>query len=99
MLKLMQKLAKRGNMDAVPGYLLTFGLIAVFAVVLFLLLEGLGNQTTDANATHAVNQMRDGGQAIVDFAPTWGVVLAIVVLLTIVIGGFGYMYGRRKGYM
>lgn len=65
-----------------------------------------GSHNLDALLTYAGNSSIDisGGMGnITSYAPTWGTILGVAVLLGIVIGGFalgvvGYKVGKNRGY-
>jgi hypothetical protein len=53
----------------------------------------------EENAFLAVGRLNEGMYNIVDYAPQWGTLIGVAILLAIVIGGFmGVAYGRKKGW-
>lgn len=80
-----------------PNVAMSFIMVAVIFVAGFLVLAGLGDSTTDADATNAIGNVTSGLNNIISYAPIWGVILGVAVLLTIVIGGF--MFARGRGYL
>jgi len=85
------------GLTELPGVAMTLVMVAVIFVAGFLVLEGLEDSTTGADATNAINNVSAGLTNIVEYAPTWGVILGVAVLLSIVIGGF--MFARGRGYV
>lgn len=65
-----------------------------------------GSANVDALLTDAGNSSIDvstGMGNITGYAPTWGTIIGVAVLLSIVIGGFalgavGYQMGKKRGY-
>jgi len=58
--------------------------------------NGMGDSRTDsANLNSTVANVTDGMLNVVEYAPTWGTIIGVAVLLAIVIGGFSF--GRRRG--
>jgi len=83
------------SISDMPNLAITFVLVAALFVAGFLVISGLGDSTTDAEATSAVANVSEGMLNIVEYAPTWGTIIGVAVLLGIVIGGFAF--GRRRG--
>ena len=83
------------SMSELPTLAITFVLVAALFVAGFLVVEGLGDSTTDASATSAIANVTEGMGNITAYAPTWGTIIGVAVLLGIVIGGFSF--GRQKG--
>lgn len=92
---------RKGNLglDSVPSTAITFVIVAVVFVVGYLVLAGLGANTSNASATSAINNLTAGLDNIVSFAPTWGTVIAASVVLLIVVGGLYFFMARRDGGM
>ena len=83
------------GLSDLPTIAITFTLVAALFVAGFLVVDGLGDSTTDAAATSAVLNVTEGMSNIVEYAPIWGTIVGVAVLLAIVIGGFAF--GRKKG--
>ena len=83
------------GLNELPTIAITFTLVAALFVAGFLVVDGLGDSTSDADATHAVANVTAGMSNIVEYAPVWGTIIGVAVLLAIVIGGFSF--GRKKG--
>lgn len=79
-----------------PGIAMTLVMVGVIFVAGFLVLAGLEDSTTDTDATNAINNISSGLTSVVEYAPTWGVIIGVAVLLSIVVGGF--MFARGRGY-
>jgi hypothetical protein len=90
---------KKGTLTLgnVPGLALTMVFIAAIFVGGYLVLAGLGNSSTDTSVTGAVQNMTSAFDNIVTYAPTWGTIVGVSVLIGIVI--FGFAYAGKKGYM
>ena len=88
------------SFDDVPNLALGLGFIAVVVIVVFLMLADLGSNATvagDANATNAVNQLKDAGQSVVDWGPTWGLMIGVGTVIGILGLAFGGIIARRGG--
>jgi len=83
------------GLSELPTLAITFVLVAALFVSGFLVVSGLGDSTTDPAATSAVANVSQGMLNIVTYAPIWGTIVGVAVLLGIVIGGFGF--GRSRG--
>lgn len=68
-------------------------IVAVFGVTAYIVLAGLGDSTSDSAAVSAIGNFTASLQNVVSYAPTWGTILGVAVLITIVFGAFTY-YGR-----
>ena len=88
------------TLDGVPGIMLTLVFIVTIAVAIYLVLAGL--KTTASTVTGeavtnttlaAVMNMTTTMNNITSFAPTWGTVLGVAVLIGIVITAFAF--GRK----
>lgn len=77
-----------------PNVAVTLVLIGAIFVAGFLVVTGLGDSTTNTDATNAVNNVTQGMTNIVTYAPTWGVIIGVAVLLGIVLLGFGFARSR-----
>lgn len=90
---------KRGlvSLGDAPGVALQLVLIAAIFVAGFLVVTGLGDSTTNADAGFAVANITEGMSNITGYMPTIGVIVGVAILLGIVIGGFGF--ARNKGYL
>lgn len=99
-----KKLSKKGNitLDTLPTLLLTLVVIATLAVAIYLTLNGLGNAIPDSDknastteqGTLAVGNFTASINNIVAFAPTWGTVLGVAILVGIIIVAFAF--GRKQ---
>ena len=83
------------SISELPSLAITFVLVGALFVAGFLVINGLGDATSDASATSAVANVSAGMLNIVTYAPIWGTIVGVAVLLGIVIGGFSF--GRSKG--
>ena len=83
------------GISELPGLAITFVLVAALFVAGFLVVGGLGDSTDDASAASAVANVSEGMLNIVSYAPIWGTIVGVAVLLGIVIGGFSF--GRNQG--
>jgi len=90
-----QRMGKRGAMGLgdVPGIFLSLVFIVTIGVAAYLVLAGLGASTTDAHATAAVGNFTSALDAVVGYAPTWGVLIGVAVLIGIVLMAF--QFGRK----
>jgi hypothetical protein len=105
----MKRLAqgKKGNMSL--GDVPKIALVLIFTAAIFvggyLVLVGLGtagadgdgNASTTSSAELAVGNMTDALDNIVTYAPTWGTIVGVSVLIGIVI--FGFAYAGKRGYL
>ena len=83
------------GMAELPQIAITFVLVAALFVAGFLVVGGLGDSTTDVDATSAVANVTTGMLNVVTYAPIWGTIIGVAVLLGIVIAGFAF--GRSRG--
>lgn len=90
--------AKRGNsgLGGLPNTVLTVVVIAAFFVAGYLAVTGLGASSSNASVAAAVGNITAMLDNIIGFAPTWGTLIGVAILLIIIVGGF--MFGRNKGY-
>ena len=88
------------QLSDVPGIALTMVLIAAIFVAGFLVIDGLDdNLSANSYAANSTAKLNEGMFNVVDYAPQWGTLIGVAVLLAIVIGGFmGVTYGRQKGW-
>ena len=77
----------------VPGLMLSLVFIVTIGVAIYLVLAGLASSTTDTNADGSVGNFTTTMNNIISFAPTWGTVLGVAVLIGIVIAAFAF--GRK----
>ena len=59
------------GLSDLPTIAITFTLVAALFVAGFLVVDGLGDSTTDAAATSAVLNVTEGMSNIVEYAPIW----------------------------
>lgn len=98
------------DLKELPNLAITLVLIAAVLVSVFLILDGLqtsqgyggaGCNTTNQSACgswySATSNITSGTKAIIGFAPVWGVLLGVGVLLGIVIYAFRYFTGNNGG--
>jgi hypothetical protein len=86
------------TLGEVPTVALTFVLIAAIFVSGFLVVAGLGTGLqVNSAAANSTTLVTTGLSNIVSYAPTWGTIVGVSILLGIVIVGFGM--ARQKGYM
>lgn len=92
------------NLGAMPTVAITMVLIAAVFTAGFLVVAGLQDSlTADTVADNATDDIVEGMANITSYAPTWGTIIGVAVLLGIVIGGFalgvvGYNAGKQRGY-
>lgn len=71
--------------------------IAAVFVAGFLVLSGLQSDlTAGTSAYNATTEVTTGLTNIVSYAPTWGTIIGVAILLAIIVGGFAF--GRSRGY-
>lgn len=88
---------RKMNLGDLPNTAILFVFVAVIFVAGFLVLDGLDTDlTANSYGANASANVQEGMDNITSYAPTWGTIVGVAVLLAIVIGGFGY--GRNKGY-
>lgn len=95
--KMKMKLGnKRGAMGLgdVPNTLLALVFIVTIGVAAYLILSGLGAGTTDAGATKAIGNFSLSLDNVISYAPTWGTIIGVAVLIGIVLAAFSF--GRRN---
>ena len=89
------------SMSELPTLAITFVLVAALFVAGFLVVAGLNESITDSNASTTttgeaiVGNVSEGMSNVVSYAPVWGTIIGVAVLLSIVIGGFAF--SRNKG--
>jgi hypothetical protein len=90
-----KKFMKRGQMGLgnVPQIMLSLIFIVTVGVAAYLVLAGLGDSTTNASADRAVGNFTLSLDNIISYAPTWGVLIGVGVLIAIVLGAF--YFGRK----
>ena len=85
------------NLGELPNVAMALIFIAVIFVAGFLVLDGLDDDlTANSYAANASADISEGMGTITEYAPTWGTIIGVAVLLAIVIGGFSF--GKNKGY-
>lgn len=75
---------------------MAFALVAAIFLAAYLVIAGISDSTTNASADAAAANLTLGLNNIITYAPTWGVLIGVGVLLAIVIGAFAF-FGRRQG--
>ena len=86
------------SMSELPSLAITFVLVAALFVAGFLVVSGLAESKTDSTGLNStVANVTEGMGNVVAYAPVWGTIIGVAVLLAIVIGGFSF--GRQKGYI
>ena len=78
-----------------PNIAITLVLVAAIFVAGFLVVAGLGDSTSNANATSAVANVTLGMLNVTSYMPVIGVIVGVAILLGIVLAGFGF--ARNKG--
>ena len=94
---------KRGawDLESVPGVFLILVLIVTFGFAGYLVLAGLQTAVSDGNATNnlavesAITNMTSTLNNVVTYAPTWGTIIGVAVLIGIVVAAFAF--SRRTG--
>lgn len=74
----------------VPGIFLSLVFIVTVGVAGYLILAGLGDSTTNTSATGAIGNFTTAMDNIVSYAPTWGVIIGVAVLIGIVLLSFRF---------
>lgn len=89
--------SKRGalTLGEIPTVALTLVFIAAIFVGGYLVLDGLGNASTDTSVTGAVNNMTGAFDNVITYAPTWGTIIGVSVLIGIVVAGFAFARSRN----
>lgn len=78
----------------VPAVAITLVLVAAIFVAGFLVTDGLDDSlTANSYAANATDELDEGMYNVVEYAPTWGTLIGVGVLLAIVLGAF---YVGRK---
>lgn len=98
------------SLNEVPQTAITLVVVAAVFVAAFLVVTGMGDSqynqpgcnSTDQSSVacggyKAANNFSSGMTQIVNYAPTWGVVIGVAVLLGVVLAGFGF--ARNKGFV
>ena len=84
------------SISELPSLAITFVLVGALFVAGFLVVGGLGDSVAiNSSGYWAVENITSGMSNIVSYAPIWGTIVGVAVLLGIVIGGFSF--GRSKG--
>lgn len=93
------KLGKKGVMTVgnLPNLALTLLFVAAIFVGGYLVLAGLGDASTDASVGTAVGNMTASFDNIITYAPTWGTIIGVSILIGIVV--FGFAFARNRGYL
>lgn len=93
--------ARRGAMGLgdVPSVFLTLVLIVVIGVAAYLVLGGLRSSITGTDAQSnasvaAISNFTTALNNVVSYAPTWGTIIGVAVLIGIVLTAF--YFGRQK---
>lgn len=98
---------KRGMMtfQTIPVIILALVVSAAIGVAGFLALDGLDNNlTANSEGFNATANITVGMGNIFDFAPTWGTLVGVgiligIVLLSFGIGAVGYAAAKNRGYL
>ena len=82
----------------VPGIFLTLVFIVTIGVAGYLILAGMDtsipSSSVNYNMTHgAVGNFTKSFDNVISYAPTWGTIMGVGVLIAIVLGAF--MYGKK----
>lgn len=91
------------TLGELPAIVLTLIFVATILVGGYLVLDGLGTAATDGNdsstsqAEAAVNNMTASFDNVVTYAPTWGTILGVSILIGIVV--FGFAFARQKNML
>lgn len=85
------------SLSEIPNTAITLVLVAAVFVAGFLILAGMDEATTDANAGYAIANLTNALKAIIGYAPVWGVLIGVGVLLFIVVYAFRYFTGGKMG--
>lgn len=85
-------IARRGalTLGEIPDVALTLVFIAAIFVGGYLVLAGLGNASTSTAVQGAVGNMTGAFDNVITYAPTWGTIVGVSVLIGIVIAGFAF---------
>ena len=87
-------LSRRGiGLGDVPELMLTLVFIVTIGVASYLVLAGLNSGTTDAKAKLAIGNFTVSMDNVVSYAPTWGVIIGVAVLIGIVLSAF--YFGKK----
>lgn len=86
----------QAGLSGVPNVAMGFALVAAIFLAAYLVIAGIADSTTNTAADAAANNLTVGLNNIISYAPTWGVLIGVGVLLAIVIGAFAF-FGRREG--
>lgn len=77
------------SLGEVPGVAITLVLVAAIFVAGFLVTDGLDDGlTANSFAANATDEIDEGMYNVVEYAPTWGTLIGVGVLLAIVLGAF-----------
>ena len=84
--------SKRGAMSLgdVPSIFLSLVFIVTIGVAVYLVLAGLSSSTTNQAATSAVQNFTLSMNNVIAYAPTWGTIIGVAVLIGIVVTAFAY---------
>lgn len=93
------------SLEELPALVMVLVLTGVIFVAGFIVLGDLGDSsmiddgcaTTMSNGEAAIGNISSGMTSIVEYAPTWGVIIGVAVLLGVVVGAF--VYARGAGYL
>lgn len=93
----MTKLNKKGalTLGDVPNVFLALVFIVTIGVAGYLVLAGLTASTSDTSALAAINNFTLSMDNVVGFAPVWGTIIGVAVLIGIVLVSF--RFGRGSG--
>lgn len=88
--------ARKGalTLGNVPGVFLSLVFIVTIGVAAYLVLAGLSSSTTNHPALLAIGNFTTSLTNVVSYAPTWGTIIGVAVLIGIVLTAFAY--GRNR---
>lgn len=95
--------AKKGAYDlkSVPMVMMLLVLVVTFGFTAYLVLAGLQTAVSDGNASNnlavesAITNFTSSLDNVVTYAPTWGTLIGVAVLIGIVLAAFAF--SRRAG--
>lgn len=84
------------DMDKIQGFVLSLGLIALIAAAVSIALTEFRSSDSVTANDYAYNISTNGLNGIdnvMEYADTWGTIIGVVALISIVVGGF-YIFKR-----
>lgn len=91
------------NLQNVPAIFLVLVFIVTVAVAGYLILAGLQTAVSDGNASNnipvesAITNFTTSFTNVISYAPTWGTIIGVAVLIGIVLAAFAYGRGKFGG--